>query len=169
VVDRIGQLAVLAILAAVIGTLLYAGCHGTDLRLGVGRSFNDFSGSGGIGGDHGGGPSFEFDQDDSTMISASVGFQLTPQTVVIESVGFTLPSIPAAVVPAVAVFDPAPILALLASIEERLEAIETETEDHISWSEFGLSSVTGGGGLGLIALALFRLRRHLSSKKEKDS
>lgn len=168
---RLGNWA-LAIFCAVawlgwVSFLLHAGCHGSDVRFGVGRSFNDFSGSSSHStGKRGHSDGFSFDQDDSTIVSASVGFQISPQTVVIESApGFTLPSIPAA---AVAVFDPTPILALLASIEERLEAIEVETEDHISWAEFGLSSVGGSGGLGLVALAILYLRKYLAEKKKES-
>lgn len=149
--------------------LLHAGCHGSDVRFGVGRSFNDFSGSSSHStGKRGHSDGFSFDEDDSTIVSASVGFQLSPQTVVIESVGFTLPSIPAAAGSIVAAFDPASLLASLASIEKRLAAMEIETEDHISWSEFGLSSVTGGGGLGLIALAIFYLRKYLAERKKES-
>lgn len=156
-------------LPLIMALMIEIGCHGADVRFGVGRSFNDFSGSSSHStGKSGHSDGFSFDEDDSTIVSASVGFQLSPQTVVIEPVGFTLPSIPAAAGPVVAAFDPVTLLASLASIEKRLAAMEVETEDHISWAEFGLSSVGGSGGLGLVALAILYLRKYLAERKKES-
>ncbi len=136
--------------------LLLAGCHGTELRLGTGRSFNDFSGSSTSSGDwddHGGGSSsFDFDQDDSTSAWVELGFQLTPQTVVVEQSGTERNSAhyspPLAVTPDI-----------LAAIEARLLAIEEETGDHISWSDIGIGGGTAGSGVGLLWLAWTYWRR----------
>ena len=102
--DRFGDWALIIIpLLAWLGLvcfLLCAGCHGTELRLGTGRTFNDFSASGGSYDDDddrnsSNSSSFSFDQGDSTSAWIELGFQLTPQTVVLDQGSFLPPAIPA--------------------------------------------------------------------------
>ena len=143
---------------ALVLCIFLVGCHGTDLTLGLGRSFNDFSGSGlgDVGGDDHGGDSssgWAFDQDDSTSAWIELGVQLSPQTVVVES------KYPPAPIP-VKSYDPGPTAASLVSVEARLtaieegmSAIEEETGDHISWKDIGLGGGTAGSGVGLLWLA----------------
>lgn len=78
----------------VIVLLVLVGCHGSELRVGTGHAFNDFSGTSSMssGGGHGnpknhGGESSDlsFDQDDTTSVYAELAFQLTPQSVVIQN------------------------------------------------------------------------------------
>lgn len=65
-----------------LGGVFLAGCHGTDLRIGTGRT----NGEGGASGEFGGcgGGSFDVDGGDATSFWVELGFQLTPPTMIVK-------------------------------------------------------------------------------------
>lgn len=75
--------------SATLCALIAAGCHGTDLRVGTGHSRGGGGSSGLVeaSGKHGGAASYDVDQGDTTSLWLELGFQLTPQTVVVRYAG----------------------------------------------------------------------------------
>jgi hypothetical protein len=74
-------------LVVALAALSLSGCHGSDLRVGAGHTFNDFRfrGSGGFDGKHEEAfGSFSGEQDDSTSVWLELGFQLSPSSVVLK-------------------------------------------------------------------------------------
>lgn len=69
--------------AALAVLLLVAGCHGTDLRVGTGHTFADGGSSGSVAGKHGSAGAWDVDTEDSSSLWVELGFQLTPQTVIV--------------------------------------------------------------------------------------
>lgn len=67
-----------------VALLFLVGCHGSDVRFGTGHTFADGGSSGSVSGKHGAAGSWDVAEEDSTSVWVELGFQLSPQTVIVD-------------------------------------------------------------------------------------
>jgi len=138
----------------VILLAILAGCHGSELRLGVGRDWSDVNASSSNSGsdydrDNEDSSSSSFSTDDDYRAWVELAFQLTPTSVVLTESRSIFPE-SAPVEPAVAVHEHALTM-------EEVEALLTAREaGYITWETLTGTGVVGGGGLGALMYLLNR-------------